>query len=251
MTAGYARPLDLPFDHRRSHETGLIELERPLRPERSKQQAIGEDRRILYTIGHSTRPVSEFIEILRASAITRVVDIRRIPWSRTNPQFDMAVLPKTLGRAGLDYVHLAALGGLRGKGERVEEELNAGWVRQPFRNYADYARTPPFRDGLRELLEMASRQTCVIMCAEAVWWRCHRRIVTDYVLAYGLPVVHLYTRTTQRPAALTPFAVVEDDAAVSYPAPEPSTSPRERELTLDRSTRAPVLRSFALPGRRR
>ena len=189
--------------------------------------------RPVYTIGHSTRPVSEFIEILRASAVTRVVDIRRIPWSRRNPQFDMTVLPLTLGRAGIDYVHLAALGGRRVKGKRAEEGVNAGWENQSFRNYADYARTPPFREGLRELLEMASDHTCAVMCAEAVWWRCHRRIVADHVLAHGVPVFHLLTRTTQMPASLTSFAVVDAHGNVSYPASPPSVSGTEPELERD------------------
>ena len=177
------------------------------------------ERRVLYTIGHSTRAVAEFIAILHASAVTRVVDIRRIPGSRTNPQFGSDVLAGTLGAAGLAYLHLAALGGLRAKSKRVEAGVNAGWARQSFRNYADYAQTAPFREGLRDLLEMASGQTCAIMCAEALWWRCHRRIVTDHVLAHGVPVIHLFTRTKHAPASLTPFAVVDAHGGVSYPAP--------------------------------
>ena len=186
--------------------------------------------RPLYTIGHSTRPASEFIEILRASAVTRVVDIRRIPWSRANPQFAIAVLPVTLRRAGLDYVHLDALGGLRPRGQHAGQDVNAGWARQSFHNYADYALTLPFQEALRELLEMGSRQACAIMCAEAVWWRCHRRIVADHVLAHGVPVLHLLTRTIQMPAALTSFAVVDAHAGVSYPASSSSMSSTEPEL---------------------
>ena len=184
----------------------------------------GADRRTLYTIGHSTRPAGELIDILRASAVTRVVDIRRIPRSRTHPQFGIDVLPETLAGAGLDYVHLAALGGLRGKCKGAVAGANAGWARRSFRNYADYAQTPLFAEGLRDLLELAARQTCAIMCAEAVWWRCHRRIVTDHVLAHHVAVVHLFTRTKQTPASLTPFAVVDGDAGVSYPARSPDTS---------------------------
>jgi uncharacterized protein (DUF488 family) len=180
--------------------------------------------RPLYTIGHSTRPVSEFIEILRASAVSRVVDVRRIPWSYRNPQFDMTVLPSTLARAGLDYVHLAALGGLRVKGTRAKADDNAGWENRSFRNYADYALTPPFREGLDELLAMASERTCAIMCAEAVWWRCHRRIVSDHLLAQGVRVVHLLTRTTQMTASLTAFAAVDAHGIVRYPAAPPSPS---------------------------
>lgn len=178
--------------------------------------------RPLYTIGHSTRPVAELIEILQASAVTRVGDIRRIPRSRANPQFDIAVLPETLAVAGIEYVHLAALGGLRAKGGGNDEDANAGWVRRPFRNYANYAQTAAFQKGLRDLLEMAARQTCAILCAEAVWWRCHRRIVTDHVLAHGVPVIHLFSTTKHAPASLTPFALVDDRPGVSYPAPPQS-----------------------------
>lgn len=128
-----------------------------------------------------------------------------------------------LRSAGIAYVHLASLGGRRTKSKRIEKVANAGWRRRPFHNYADYAETVPFREGLRELLEMASRETCAIMCAEAVWWRCHRRIVADHVLAHGVPVVHVFTRERSEPASLSPFAVVGAGGRVSYPA----TTPRQ------------------------
>jgi hypothetical protein len=149
--------------------------------------------------------------------VTRLVDIRSIPRSRTNPQFNLDVLPATLHSAEIGYVHLASLGGRRTKSQRVGEGANAGWQRRPFHNYADYAETAPFREGLRELLVMASRETCAIMCAEAVWWRCHRRIVADHVLAHGVPVVHVFSREKSEPASLTPFAVIGARARVSYP----------------------------------
>ena len=172
----------------------------------------------LYTIGHSTRPVEELIDILHAFAVTRLVDIRSIPRSRTNPQFNLDVLPDALSGAGITHVHLAALGGLRAKSKRSEEGDNAGWNQRPFRNYADYAQTPAFDAGLHELLKLVSQETCAIMCAEAVWWRCHRRIVTDYVLAHGVAVIHLFTRTKSAPATLTPFAVVNAGGGkISYP----------------------------------
>ncbi|MBL0311599.1 MAG: DUF488 domain-containing protein [Holophagaceae bacterium] len=179
----------------------------------------GTVHRTLYTIGHSTRSVEEFINILRAFKVTRLVDIRSIPWSRTNPQFNFDALPKTLGDAEISYVHLAELGGRRGKSACIEEDVNAGWERQPFHNYADYAQTAPFRAGLHELLRLASEETCAIMCAEAVWWRCHRRIVTDHVLVHGVSVVHLFTTTKSESASLTPFAVIGADDCVSYPQP--------------------------------
>ena len=191
-------------------------------------------RRTLYTIGHSTRPASELIDILRASGVVRLVDIRSIPRSRTNPQFNLDALPATLQSAGIAYVHLAALGGLRAKSRSVEDSVNAGWARRPFHNYADYAETAPFREGLLRLLEMASREVCAIMCAEAVWWRCHRRIVTDHLLACGVRVVHLFTLKKGEPAALTPFALIDSRGGVSYPARPPSTSkaePRRKRAT--------------------
>ena len=149
--------------------------------------------------------------------MTRLVDIRSFPRSRTNPQFNVDLLPEALHGAGISYVHLAALGGRRSKSKCVEEDTNAGWERPPFHNYADYAETAPFEEGLRSLLAMVSRETCAIMCAEAVWWRCHRRIVTDHVLAHGVPVVHLLGRGKGERASLTPFAVVGANGRVSYP----------------------------------
>jgi uncharacterized protein (DUF488 family) len=177
------------------------------------------DARPLYTIGHSTRSLDELIVILHEWKITRLVDIRTFPRSRTNPQFNIDVLPEALDAAGISYVQMAALGGRRGKSKSVGESVNAGWKVQAFRNYADYAETPPFRAGLGALLEMASEETCAIMCSEAVWWRCHRRIVTDHVLVHGVPVIHLFSREKGEPASLTPFANVSPRFCVSYPAP--------------------------------
>jgi uncharacterized protein (DUF488 family) len=173
---------------------------------------------MLYTVGHSTRSLDELIELLRAWKITRLVDIRTMPRSRTNPPFNEDVLAEALPAAGITYVHMPALGGLRARSKQVGEHVDAGWNEQSFRNYADYAQTAPFRAGLEQLLDMASRETCAIMCAEALWWRCHRRIVTDHVLARGVPVVHLFSDVKGEPASLTPFAVVGPGARVSYPA---------------------------------
>jgi uncharacterized protein (DUF488 family) len=190
----------------------LVERREPVKTRRSRPSG-----RTLYTVGHSTRTADELVEILGEYGVTRLVDIRSVPWSRSNPQFNLDVLPGTLQRAGIAYCHLASLGGRRAKSKQVAAETNAAWERQPFHNYADYAETAPFRKGLRELLEMASRETCAIMCAEAVWWRCHRRIVADHVLAHGVPVVHVFSRVKSEPASLTPFAVIGARARVSYP----------------------------------
>jgi len=179
---------------------------------------VAKVNRTIYTVGHSTRSVDELIDILLAFSVTRLIDIRRIPRSQTNPQFNLDVLPNTLRDKEIAYVHLTELGGHRAKSRCIEENLNAGWERQPFHNYAGYAQSTSFQVGLHELIKMASCETCAIMCAEAVWWRCHRRIVTDYLLAYGFQVVHLFTTTKGEPASLTPFAIIDADGNVSYPA---------------------------------
>ena len=172
----------------------------------------------IYTIGHSTRPAAELLDILRAFSVQCLVDIRSIPRSRAHPQFNFDVMPEALKQVGMTYVHLAALGGRRPRSKGFNEAANGGWKSRPFHNFADYAETELFREGLDNLLEQATQETCAIMCAEAVWWRCHRRIVTDHVLARGVPVVHLFTRTKADLASLTPFAVLGGDARVSYPA---------------------------------
>ncbi|MEP7049515.1 MAG: DUF488 domain-containing protein [Pseudomonadota bacterium] len=171
----------------------------------------------LFTIGHSTHSSAEFIDILGAFSVTHLIDIRSIPRSRTNPQFNVDSLPVALRDARIAYTYLSALGGRRPKRKAVDESANAGWQVRAFHNYADYAQTAPFQEALRELLEMAARETCAIMCAEAVWWRCHRRIVTDHVLAHGVSVSHVFSRTKSEQASLTRFAVVELDGQISYP----------------------------------
>jgi uncharacterized protein (DUF488 family) len=170
---------------------------------------------MLFTIGHSTRSLDELVAMLRAHEVQWLVDIRRFPRSRTNPQFNGEALTSTLP-AGIRYTYLQALGGRRGK-SGIDPACNAGWQVAAFHHYADYALTPPFRTGLRALLALAADAPCAIMCAEAVWWRCHRRIVTDYVLAHGSEVTHLLSLSKAEPAKLTPFARV-DGEDVYYPA---------------------------------
>ena len=171
----------------------------------------------IHTIGHSTHPIPEFVALLRLGEVEEVVDIRTVPRSRANPQYNLVVLPAELAAYGIAHRHLAALGGLRGKTPGVAPEVNGLWRNQSFHNYADYALSGEFAEGLARLLELASRQRCAIMCAEAVWWRCHRRIVADYLLARGLSVTHLMWPRRLEPASLTPGAVV-DRERVTYPA---------------------------------
>ena len=158
---------------------------------------------------------------MQESGVERVIDVRSIPRSRTNPQFNQDTLPATLAPWQIGYEPIAALGGLRGKSRTAEPSLNAYWRVSSFRNYADYALTPPFAAGLAQLRESGHRQTCAIMCAEAVWWRCHRRIISDYLLAAGEPVMHILGKSHVEAASVTAGAVVRDDATVVYPAEGP------------------------------
>ena len=176
----------------------------------------------IFTIGHSTRPIPEFVELLRQVSVGLFVDVRSVPRSRANPQFNADTLPHSLAPAGIDYRHLAALGGLRGRRKDAAPSRNTLWRSDAFRNYADYAETVLFRSGLDQLIELARENCCAIMCAEAVWWRCHRRIITDYLLVQGIPVAHIMGPSKVDPATLTPGAQPLADDTICYP------SPRER-----------------------
>jgi len=148
-------------------------------------------RRPFFTIGHSTHSIEEMAELLRDAGVEIVVDVRKMPRSRANPQFNIDVLPQALEPWGIGYRHLAALGGLRGRERHWPASPNTLWRNRSFRNYADYALTAAFRLGLVELLELGRRRTCAVMCSEALWWRCHRRIIADYLLADGAEVFHI------------------------------------------------------------
>ena len=144
-----------------------------------------------------------------------------MPRSRTNPQFNLETLPKGLAPWQIGYSHMAELGGLRGQQRFAESSLNEYWRVRSFRNYADCALTEPFASGLAQLREQGSQHRCTIMCAEAVWWRCHRRIITDYLLAAGEQVMHILGTSQVEEARLTPGAVLRDDGTVVYPAESP------------------------------
>jgi uncharacterized protein (DUF488 family) len=174
-----------------------------------------------FTIGHSTRTLAKFVDLLRESNVDLVVDVRSMPRSRINPQFNLETLPEGLAPWQIGYRHMAELGGLRGQQRLAESSPNAYWKVRSFRNYADYALTEPFASGLARLREQGSQRRCSIMCAEAVWWRCHRRIITDYLLAAGEQVIHILGTSQVQEAQLTPGAVLRDDGTVVYPAESP------------------------------
>ncbi|QDT55904.1 hypothetical protein Pan44_39520 [Caulifigura coniformis] len=171
-----------------------------------------------FTIGHSNRSFQEFVDLLIEPRVERLVDIRKFPGSRANPQFNQDVLPKALAAFDISYEHVGALGGRRGKGERLPRDVNGFWTNESFHNYADYALSPEFHAGLEHLIEEGHRKRCAIMCSEAVWWRCHRRIVTDYLIAAGQTVFHIMGKGRLDPAKLTPGAAIRSGGMVVYPA---------------------------------
>jgi uncharacterized protein (DUF488 family) len=181
----------------------------------------------IFTIGHSTRPIAEFLALLQQVAVDLLVDVRSIPRSRTNPQFNADALPETLAAAGISYQHLPALGGLRHRKKGATPSLNTFWQVAAFRNYADYAATEAFRTGLNELRALSRDNCCAIMCAEAVWWRCHRRIIADYLLMQGVPVMHIMGLDKIDPAKLTPGARAQPDGTLLYPTVDEAANPRD------------------------
>jgi uncharacterized protein (DUF488 family) len=174
----------------------------------------------IFTIGHSTRTIEEFVALLQQVSVDLLVDVRSIPRSRTNPQFNADALPKALLDAGISYRHLPALGGLRHRKQGAMPSLNTFWRVATFRNYADYAATEAFRKGLDELRALARDNCCAVMCAEAVWWRCHRRIIADYLLAEGFPVAHIMGLNKIDPARPTPGVRSLPSGTLVYPAEE-------------------------------
>ena len=172
----------------------------------------------VFTIGHSTRSIAEFATLLKTGGAELVVDIRTIPKSRTNPHYNLDALPDALAEFQIAHMRLAELGGLRKK-SGVPPDINALWRNQSFHNYADYALSEPFRAGLARLLQVSADRRTAIMCAEAVWWRCHRRIVADYLMREGRRVFHLMSETTMTAAVTTPGAMEAADG-LHYPAQE-------------------------------
>lgn len=174
--------------------------------------------RQFFTIGHATRPIAEFIELLTEAAVRLVVDVRSVPRSRTNPQFDRESLAVSLADFDIGYRHIAALGGLRPRQREISASVNAYWQNQSFHNYADYAMSREFRAGLDELRELGHDRRCAVMCAETLWWRCHRRIIADYLLAASDSVFHILRAGHVEPAHMTSAAKRRPDGVLIYPA---------------------------------
>lgn len=171
----------------------------------------------VFTIGHSTRSIEEFVEILRQAQVQLVIDIRSTPRSWTNPHYNLDILPEALAVWQIGHEQIIELGGRRNKSKSVAPETNNFWTNQSFHNYADYALSAEFRYGLSQLLEYSATRRCTIMCSEAVWWRCHRRFVADYLLHEGREVFHLMGPGRAEPAKIHP-AARPCGAALTYPA---------------------------------
>jgi uncharacterized protein (DUF488 family) len=174
----------------------------------------------IWTVGHSTRPIGEFIDLLRAHGIALLVDVRTIPRSRYNPQFNADTLAESLREAGLQYRHLQELGGLR---KPKKDSLNDGWRNASFRGYADYMQTEEFLNASEELMTESRLQPTAIMCAEAVPWRCHRSLIADALVSGGWNVRHIMSPEQATPHVLTSFAHFEKGRLI-YPKPTDPSS---------------------------
>jgi uncharacterized protein (DUF488 family) len=174
--------------------------------------------RPFFTIGHSTRSIGEFVELVSSAEIRIIVDVRTVPRSRTNPQYNSETFAQSLSEHAIGYEHIAALGGLRGRKRNVPADVNGFWQNQSFHNYADYATGEEFRAGLARLRELGRSTPAGIMCAEAVWWRCHRRIIADYLIAAGETVFHILGPGHIEQARMTEAARLRPDGMLTYPA---------------------------------
>jgi len=173
--------------------------------------------RRIWTIGHSTRSADEFLELLRATAINGLADVRTIPRSRRHPHFGRDALDARLKNEGIEYRHFAELGGLR---KPRADSPNAAWRNEAFRGYADHMMTPAFMAAVNELLDFGERRNVAVMCAEAVWWQCHRMLLSDTLVARDVHVQHIMGargKSSVQPHRLTPFAQIRADGQVSYP----------------------------------
>jgi uncharacterized protein (DUF488 family) len=171
-----------------------------------------------FTIGHATRPIAAFLDLLNEAEVRLVADVRTAPRSRTNPQFDRDALAASLASFDLEYWHIVELGGLRPRQKQIAVSTNAFWKNQSFHNYADYAMSGEFQSALDKLRRLGHVKRCAIMCAETLWWRCHRRIIADYLLAAGETVCHILGPGQIEQAHLTPSVQRRPGGVLIYPA---------------------------------
>ena len=178
---------------------------------------------IVLTVGHSTLPIEKFLELLKAHGVTELVDVRTVPRSRHNPQFNKEALPESLAAVGIKYLHMPGLGGLR---HAERDSINTGWRNSSFRGYADYMQTPEFERSLEELIRLSNRDRIALMCAEAVPWRCHRSLIADALWARGIRTEDIMSPTRRQLHSLTPFAKV-CGTTITYPAEVPPSKSKK------------------------
>ena len=167
----------------------------------------------VFTIGHSTRPIEQFTELLKAHGVKRVIDVRTIPRSRHNPQFNRESLAESLRDSGIGYTHIKKLGGLR---HPAKDSINLGWRNSGFRGFADYMQTPQFEAALERAIKLAKTKPCALMCAEAVPWRCHRSLIADALTVRKICVKHIANATRAQLHKITPFALIRG-TRITYP----------------------------------
>ncbi len=190
--------------------------------EEAEKMTLQGPETVVFTVGHSTRPLAEFIALLTAHLVDRLIDVRTVPRSRHNPQFNRETLPAALAADGIGYEHVAGLGGFR----RTDAgSVNTGWRNLSFRGYADYMQTSAFAEQLDELMARARQHRIVLMCAEAVPWRCHRSLIADALTVRGVVVKEIQSATRVSVHALTPFARISN-TAITYPPEVSSATPR-------------------------
>src|SRR5664280_1794523 len=189
----------------------------------SKSNANTNRLPLVLTIGHSARTLADFIRLLQAHAVSRVVDVRTVPRAEHDPQFNKASLPRALKKVGVGYVHMPGLGGLR---HAKRDSLNVGWRNASFRGYADYMQMPEFAQSLEELIRLAKQERIAIMCAEAVPWRCHRSLIADALLVRGIRTEDIMSLTRRQVHVLTPFAKVRG-TTITYPAAVLPSTPKK------------------------
>ncbi|MFZ0039556.1 MAG: DUF488 domain-containing protein [Candidatus Acidiferrales bacterium] len=194
-------------------KTRTLAKQRRVTSETSDKSETASANDVVLTIGHSNHPLDEFLELLDAHGVECVVDVRTIPRSRHNPQFNSDAIEDSLRKAGIGYVHRKQLGGLR---HAAKDSINMGWRNASFRGFADYMQTPEFAAAVTELIEFTRTKRCAIMCAEAVPWRCHRSLISDALAVREIAVEHIMSRTKRDAHKLTPFAHVRG-LRITYP----------------------------------
>ena len=178
-----------------------------------KKQAALEPEPLICTIGHSTHPFDEFVDLLKTNEVTHILDVRTVPRSRHNPQFNKETLPDALQAAGIRYTHLPGLGGLR---HTNKDSINGGWRNLSFRGYADHMQTAEFSENVQEVMELAEHERCALMCAEAVPWRCHRSLIADALILRGARVEDIISTHGRKLRSVTPWART-DGLKIFYP----------------------------------